>query len=120
MVSALRKLIKAKLPIVHFVTLSILSILFVLFSYVFFIPLIYWTLYGEGETSAKVAEQPFNAFIYEWGALIIALCLCGICFYRTLRHRKFDRAKSYFLVAMLLLIIYTFRQEIGDYFVALF
>lgn len=120
MVNALRKIIKAELPIVHFVTLSILLILFVSLLYVFFIPLIHWTLYGEGEISARVSEQPVNVFIYEWGALVIALCLCGICFYRALQHRKPDRAKSYFLAAILLLVVYIFRQEIGDFIFELF
>ncbi len=119
MTADLKELIKARLPITHFVGVSFLGLVLVLLSYFFFIPLIYWAIYGEGAISQKIAEQPIHMFLGEWGALLVALILCGIFFLRAFRLRP-ERAKSYFLVGGLLLFIYPFRQEIGDFIFNIF
>jgi len=110
----LKKLIKARLPIIHFISVSFLGLVLVSLSYAFFIPLVYWSLFGEGETSARIARQPINLFLQEWGALIIALLIFGILFFRAYQLRP-QKAKSYLLTAILFLLTYPFRQEIGNF-----
>lgn len=119
MTADLKELMKARLPVVHFVCVSILGLVLVSLSYVFFIPLIYWFLYGEGEASVRIAEQPINIFLQEWGGLVIALLLCGILLFRAFRLRP-EKAKSYLLAGGLLLFTYPFRQEIGDFIFNIF
>jgi len=46
MTADLKELIKARLPISHFLCVSFLGLVLVSLSYVFFIPLIYWSMYG--------------------------------------------------------------------------
>lgn len=120
MTAELKELIKAKLPLTHFVSLSFLGLVLVSLSYVFFIPFIYWIMYGEGDTAARIGELPFNVFIQEWGAHIIALLLCGMGFFRELRFLRLELAKSYLLVGVMLLLTYPFRQEIGDFIFKIF
>ena len=118
MTADLKELIKARPPFVHFVCVSSLGLVLVSLLYVFFIPLGYWSLFGEGEASARIAQQPINLFLQEWGALLIALLICGILFFRAYRLRP-QKAKSYLLTAVVLLLTYPFRQEIGDFFFGL-
>jgi hypothetical protein len=113
------EIIKARLPIIHFLGFATLGLVLVSLSYVFLIPLIYWTMFGEGEASSRIATQPINLFILEWGALITAIIVYAVFFYKSFRQEP-NKGKSYLFISILLVITYPFLQEIGDFIFNIF
>jgi ABC-type Fe3+ transport system permease subunit len=104
----------------HFLLTLLLGFTLTSFTYILLIPLTYWGLYGEGEMASRIIDRPFNSFIIEFGALTLALCICGILAFLSYRKRKISKTKSYVLTGVLLSIMFIFRLEIGDFIIELF
>jgi hypothetical protein len=113
------EIVKARLPITHFLGFATLGLVLVSLSYVLFIPFIYWTMFGEGETASRIARQPINLFIVEWGALITAIIVCALYFFRSFKLEP-KKAKSYLFIGILLILTYPFREDIGDFIFNIF
>ena len=92
--------------------LLIATLLTTTFLYIFIIPLTLWSMYGSGASSDRILESPFVNFIAEWLPLILALTFLIISFYINLRRGNLGRAKSFIIVAPVLLISYQFRVPI--------
>jgi succinate dehydrogenase hydrophobic anchor subunit len=115
MTTRFQEIFKARLHLTHFLLSLLTGLVLLPFLYFFLIPLTYWFIYGEGEVAAKVVEQPANVFLQDWGALIIAVFFYFIGLFNALRFSRPSKAKSYALVGLILIVIYPFRREIGDF-----
>ena len=123
MIQTIREIFNAKIPLVHFLLVLVLSFLlsFLLCSslYIFIIPIFYWFYFGEGETAARIVSLQFNNFILNWAALIVVVI---ITFRGLLRNVKRDlsKAKSYLLTGIIITGLYFFRFVIGEFLINLF
>lgn len=104
----------------HLVSLLITMALFVTFIYIFLIPFVFWSIYGEGATSDRIGSLPGVIFIGEWLPLIIGLALLGFGFYRSIKKQNLPKAKSYILAAIGLTLLYLLRVPILDYMFTIF
>ncbi|MEJ7559534.1 MAG: hypothetical protein WKF66_14595 [Pedobacter sp.] len=92
--------------------LLITTLLTTTFIYILIIPLTLWGMYGSGASSDSILESPFAIFIAEWLPLILALTFLILSFYINLRKGNLGKAKSFIIVAPVLLISYLFRVPI--------
>jgi hypothetical protein len=110
----MRKILNAKISSRHFSAVFIIALLFCSFLYIFGIPIIYWFAFGEGEASSRIDEIPINAFIQNWGALIVILLMCLVAWIYNINKQEFRFAKSYMITAIIILVIYIFRIPIAE------
>jgi Sec-independent protein secretion pathway component TatC len=83
-------------------------------AYIFVIPLIFWSILGEGAGGDRIAEEPLNAFLFQYGALIIALLIIAILTGLNIKKTDFSKAKSYIIVGIVLIMLYLFKEAILD------
>jgi hypothetical protein len=65
---------------------------------------------GEGAGGDRIAEEPLNAFLFQYGALIIALLIIANTHSLNIKKTDFSKAKSYIIVGIVLLC-YTFLRK---------
>lgn len=75
----------------------------------------YWSLFGEGEELGRIQSLPLNIFIANWSALIIVLSFIFTRLFTNIRTHDLARAKSYLLTGFIIIILYLFRNQVGDF-----
>ena len=81
------------------------------------IPLIYWSIYGSGQGSARIEEIPAHVFIENWGALLVTILLCVIAVIYNNKKGNIGYAKSYLLTLIIISILYTLRVPVIDFLI---
>jgi hypothetical protein len=114
MFKTINTVIKSKTLYGHF----IVHLVFILFTcgliIYAIIPLIFWSLFGEGAAADKYSNTPLVQFIWTIGPLFLCCFLCLTLFRQEIRLKKFSKAKSYLLSTLILLLLYPFRITILD------
>ena len=105
---------KSKTAIVHLLLVFFIAFLTCALLYILIIPLTYWSLFGEGEESARIQSLPLNIFIANWSALIIVLSFIFIGLFTNIKTHDLGRAKSYLLTGFVVIALYIFRNQIID------
>ncbi|RYE21830.1 MAG: hypothetical protein EOP45_09085 [Sphingobacteriaceae bacterium] len=75
----------------------------------------YWSFLGEGAESGRIESLPLNIFIANWSALIIVLSFIFIGLFANIRTRNLAWAKSYLLTGFIIIALYSFKNQIGDF-----
>lgn len=109
------RIFKAETKFLHLLAVFLLAFLTCSILFVLIIPLVYWMMFGEGAESSRIAELPLNAFIANWGALIMVLIVSLILGLKHAWKGTLSYAKSYFITMLVLIILYFFRLPIGDF-----
>jgi len=104
----------------HLLFLLITMVSVTAFIYIFLIPFVFWSIYGEGATSDRIGSLPIVIFLGEWLSLIIGLTLLGFGFYLNLKGHNVAKLKSYLLVTIVLIMLYLLRNPILDYMFTIF
>lgn len=111
-VQVIAETLRAKTLTVHFLVVFITALTTCWVLYVFVIPVLYWTSFGEGSVSEEIESLPVNIFIGNWGALIAVLLACAIGMYWQLKKNLYGQGKSFLLTGIILTAIYFFRDQI--------
>src|SRR5688572_7564986 len=115
-----KNIVTAKISTKHFLLVLLLLFLFCSILYALIIPIFYWFAFGEGEIAAQIESLTINTIILNWGALIIALTISTFSLIKNLKVGSFSKAKSYLLSAPILIALYFFRFNIGEFLIDLF
>jgi ABC-type microcin C transport system permease subunit YejB len=78
--------------------------------YILVVPLVFWSIYGEGASSDRIGSLPVSIFIGEWGALVIVLTICALGFFKNVRRRNLRNAKSFLVIALIVTGLYLLRE----------
>lgn len=119
MIDIFKIILNSKIKIWHLLLVFTISTLTCYLLYILIIPIIYWSVYGEGAESARIETLAINLFIGEWGALIFITSILIILIAINLKRHKIDIAKSFLLTIFILLPLYFFRNPIIDLLIEL-
>ncbi|SDG21412.1 hypothetical protein SAMN04488121_103842 [Chitinophaga filiformis] len=103
------RIFKAKTNFLHLLAVFLLAFFTCSILFVLIIPLIYWMILGEGAEATRIEDLPLNAFIANWGALMVVLIVSSIIGLRHTWKGTFSCAKSYFITMLILIVLYFFR-----------
>jgi len=112
MKATIRNIISSKTKWWHLLFLLVVTVLSTAFIYIYLIPIIFWSVYGESASADRIASLPIFIFIGEWSPLIIAFSFLGFGLWLGIKGNNFSRAKSYLLTDLMLLPIYMFRDPV--------
>jgi hypothetical protein len=116
----IRNILNSKTLYIHLACSLIFAWAFVNAMFIFIVPFIYWSLFGEGATSERIASTPLNMFLGNYGALIIGLILTIAWAYKSIHNNSMSKAKSYLITAFSIVILYPFRSSISDFIFSVF
>ena len=108
-------ILKSKTPIVHFSLVFLIAFITCALLYILIFPLTYWSLFGEGAESERIESLPFNVFIANWSALILVLSFIFTRLYTNIKTHNLARVKSYLLTSFMIIVLYLFRNQIGNF-----
>ncbi|TFF40928.1 hypothetical protein [Mucilaginibacter psychrotolerans] len=108
----IKRIFAAKTLYWHLLIRLVLFCFCVGIGYIFVAPLICWSILGEGAVGDRIANEPLNAFLFEYGTLIIALFTIAILTGLNIKNRKFSEAKSYVITMVIVIILYYFRDPV--------
>jgi len=108
----IKTIIAAKTQYWHLVIRLVLFCVGAGIGYIFVAPLICWIVLGEGAVGDRIANEPLNAFLFEYGTLILALITIAILIGLNIKNRKFSEAKSYVITMVIVIILYYFRAPV--------
>lgn len=111
--NTIKSIFAAKMLYWHLVIRLVLFCFCVGLGYILVVPLIYWSILGEGAGGDRIAEEPLNAFLFQYGALIIALLIIAILTGLSIGNKDFARAKSYVITGLIVTILYLFKEPIA-------
>lgn len=117
--SKMKQILHSKILVGHLIIVLLVSCVICGFLYILGIPLIYWFSFGEGEAAAQIESKPINIFTGDWCALISVLIAFIPLVLKNFRLGRFSRSKSYLITAPILVILYLFRFQIGEFFLGL-
>lgn len=115
----MKEVLNVKTAFRHLSIVFILTLFICVLLYMLGIPLIYWVTFGEGASSDRIYEMPIHIIIENWGALIIILLACAIAMKYNLNKRDIRHSKSYLITAMVISVLYIFRNPIIDVFIGI-
>jgi hypothetical protein len=110
--TALKDIIISKTKWIHFFFFLLIEVLVAALLYILIIPIVFWSIFGEGASSDRIGSLPLSIFIGEWGSLIIVLIICIVSFFKNVRRRDLRNAKSYLLIALIVTGLYLFRAQL--------
>jgi heme/copper-type cytochrome/quinol oxidase subunit 2 len=110
----MKGIINARTSWWHFILIFLISVVTITFLY-FLIPFIFWFIYGEGELAARIENLPLSIFISEWSPLLIVLAISFCTGYLNIAKKDFSRAKSYLFGSILIIIIYSLKQDLSGF-----
>ena len=119
MTNTIEGTLNTKIKIWHLLLVFAISIFICFFSYIWIIPLIYWSAYGERAESARIEALPINVFIDEWGAVVFVVLILIILTGINLKIHKIKRTKSFILILLIIIPLYFFRNPIIDLLIEL-
>ena len=116
----LKGILSTKINWLHLIIFLILATTLATVLYIFIIPIICWSIYGEGATSDRIGALPISIFIGEWMPLIIVLLITGFNIYINILQKDLARVKSHLLIAVIVTILYLFRVPLLDFIFEIF
>lgn len=119
-VISLKGILSTKINWLHLIIFLILATTLATVLYIFVIPIIFWSIYGEGASSDRIGSLPITIFIGEWMPLIIVLVITGFNIYRNILQNDLARVKSHLLIAVIVTILYLFRVPLLDFIFEIF
>jgi hypothetical protein len=111
-VAPIRNIFGSKTQWSHLLIFMLIEVLLTAFLYILVIPLVFWTIYGEGAASDRIGSLPISIFIGEWAPLMVILIINAVCLYRSLRKCNIRRAKSYLIIPLVVTCLYIVRVPI--------
>ena len=114
----MNKILNAKTSIWHLLIVFLALVFLCTFFYMLGIPLIYWGAFGESQESSRIENLPINIFIGNWGALVLILLVCFIALLYNFKKQDLKHSKSYFITAILISVLYLFRNPIIDFVIS--
>jgi len=112
MKAKIRNIISSKTKWWHLLLLLAVTVLSTAFIYIYLIPIIFWSVYGESASADRIASLPIFIFIGEWSPLIIAFIFLWIGLWISIKRNNFSNAKSYLLISLVLFPFYMLRIPI--------
>ena len=71
-------------------------------------------------TAAQIENLPNNIFILNWAALMVVLMIAYLKLIKYTKEQELRKAKSYLVTALILIGMYLFRFQIGNFLIELF
>ena len=112
LVKSVKAIVSSKTKWGHLLFFLVIEVVAAALVYIFIIPLVFWSLYGEGAASDRIGSLPVSIFISELGAFIIILLPCAIGFTLNVRRHDLRRAKSHLLTALIVTGLYLLRAPL--------
>lgn len=109
-----KEILKSRTNWLHLILFLIIITAIATILYILVIPLTFWIIYGEGATADRIADLPISIFIDEWIPLITVLLITGCNMYLNTRKKDLRQAKSHLLIAIIITILYLFKNPILD------
>jgi hypothetical protein len=112
-VTTIRKIVISKTIWSHLLLILLVEVMLAALLYVLVIPLVFWSIFGEG-ASSRAYNLPINNFISEGAPLIVVLLLSTVHFARNVWKQELSRAKSYLITTVVVTVLYIFRLPLID------
>lgn len=115
MKSTLRNIVFSKLKWWHLLSRLVPTVLVTVLLFILVIPLIFWSIYGEGAVGDRLMDLPLNRFIREWSVLIVSELFLCILLWKNIYKSNLSEAKSYLIISSIILFLYIFRMPIAQF-----
>jgi hypothetical protein len=112
--TAVKKIFTRRTIWSHLLLVLVAQVILAALLYVLVIPLVFWSIFGEGASSERAYNLRINIFIIEGAPLIVVLLISAAYVAWNVWQQELSKAKSHLITAVIVTVLYIFRLQLID------
>jgi hypothetical protein len=113
-ITTIRKIFTRRTIWIHLLLVLVAQVILAGLLYVLVIPLVFWSIFGEGASSDRATNLTINRFISEGAPLIVVLLISAAYVAWNVWQQELSKAKSHLITAGIVTVLYIFRLPLID------